>query len=235
MYRNKTFKLKHVYYEQVAPTWYYVKLHCPQVYSEIRNRDVPSTLNCLHTSNDGSETQAGTSTVGTYVISGTSSQLIGINNNVILKERNSTRCTCPVLRDSRRYKPYSRKGTQGPYVFKDNSVLNCTDQYVTSKRGKENHLYSSGTCERDNGKQITRVSNAESALEDANNDSTSIDSDIAAILEEMKVVSPVSNFSDSSCDTSDRIENIPSYELDCSVVLEDGRTEVQEVADINSC
>jgi hypothetical protein len=242
-----------------------MKLHFPQECSGIKNRDVPNTLNYLHTSNDGSKTQAGTSTVGTHVISGTSSQFIGINNNVIHKERNSTnsnsksleslhthcsecmcskpktnkaeqlRCTCPVLRDSRRYKPYARKGTQGPYVFKDNSVLKCTDQYVTSKRGKEDHLNSSGTCEQDIGNQMTRVSIAESALEDASNDSMSTDCDIAAIAEDVNVVSPVSSFNDSFCDNSDRIENIPSYELECSVVLEDGRTEVQEAADINSC
>jgi len=265
MYRNKTFKLKQVYYEQVTPAWDIMKLHFPQECSRIKNRDVPSTLNYLHTSNDGSKTQAGTSTVGTYVISGTSSQSIGINNNVIHKEKNSTnsnsksleslhthcsecmcsihktnkaeqlRCTCPVLRDSRRYKPYARKGTQGPYVFKDNSVLKCSDQYVTSKRGKADHLNSSGTCEQDNGNQITRVSNAESALEDASNDSMSTDCDIAAIAEDVNVVSPVSSFNDSFCDNSDRIENIPSYELESSVVLEDGRTEVQEAADINSC
>jgi hypothetical protein len=239
-----------------------MKLRFLQECSGIKNRDVPSTLNYLHTPNDGSKTQAGTSTVGTYVISGTSSQFIVMNNNVIHKERNSTnsntksleflhthslkcmcsihkteqlRCTCPVLRNSRRYKPYARKGTQGPYVLKNNPVLNCTDQYVTSKRGKDHHLNSSGTCERDNGNQITRVSNAESALEDASNDSMSTNCDVAAIAEVFNVVSPGSSFDNSFCDNSDRIENIPSHERECSVMLEDGRTEVQEAADINSC
>jgi hypothetical protein len=157
-----------------------MKLLFSQEFPETKNRDVPSTLNYLHTSNDGSTTQAGTFTVVTDVISGTSNQFIGINNNLMHKEMNSTnsnskslvlnsncfkclstihktdkgeetRCTCPVLPDSRKYRPYARKGTQGPYVLKRQSVLNCTDQYVTSKRGKENHLYSSGTCEQDNG------------------------------------------------------------------------------------
>jgi hypothetical protein len=242
-----------------------MKLHFPQECSEMKNRDVPSTLNYSHTADVGSETQAGTFTVGTNVISGTSSQFIGINNNLMRREMNSTnsnsksleflhsgcskcmcsihktnegeqlRCTCPVLRGSRKYKPYARKGTHGPHVLRDKSVLNCTDQHVTSKRGKENHLYSSGTIERDNGDQITRVSNAESALEDANNDSMSIDCVIAAIMKDVNVVSPVSSLHDSFCHNSDRIENIHSYELDCSVMLEDGRTEVQEAADINNC
>lgn len=264
-YRNKTFKLKQLYYEQVTPAWDIMKLHFPQECSEMKNRDVPRTLNYLHTSDDGLETQAGTFTVGTDVISGTSSQFIGINNNLMRRGRNCTnsnsksleflrtgcskcmcsihktdegeqlRCTCPVLRDSRKYRPYARKGTQGPRVLGDKSVLNCTDQYVTSKRGKENHLYSSGTFERDNGDQITGVSNAESALEDASNDSMSIDWDIAAIMKDVNVVCPVSILDDSLCHNSHRIENIPSCELDCSLTLEDGRTDVQEAADLNSC
>ena len=114
-------------------------------------------------------------------------------------------------------------------------MLNCTDQYITRKRGKENRLYSSGTCERDNGNQITRVSNAESALEGASNDSMCFDYDVAAIAKDMIVVSPVSNFDDSSSDGSDRIENVPSYELDCSVMLKGVETAVQEVAVTDSC
>jgi len=288
MFRNETFKLKQVCYEQVTPTWDIMKLHFPQECPETNNRDVPSTLNHLHTSNDGSTTQAGTSTVVTDVMSGTSNQFIGINNNLMHKEMNSTnsnskslefrnsncfkclctihktdkgeeiRCTCRVLPDSRKYRPYARKGTRGPcncrvlpasrkyrpyarkgtrgpYVLRRQSVLNCTDQYVTSKRGKENHLYSSVTCEQDNGNQINRVSNAESALEDASNASMSIDSDIAAIAKDMNVVSPLSSLDDSSSDSSGSIENIATYELECSVMLEDERTEVREAADINSC
>jgi hypothetical protein len=265
MHRNKTFKLKQVFCEQVTPAWEIMILHFPQECSEMKNRDVPSTLNYLHTSNDGLKTQAGTSNVGTDVIRGASNQLIGINNNLMRKEMNSTnsnsksleflhnncskcvcsihkkneaqqlKCTCSGLRDSRKYRPYARKGTQGPYVLKGKSGLNCTNQYVTSKRGKENHLYSSGTCERDNGNQVTRVSNAESALEDSSSDNMSIDCDIAAILKDTSVVTPVSSFSTSFCDSSDGIENIPSNELDCSVTLEDGRPEVHQAADINSC
>ena len=266
MYRNKTFKLKQVCYEQVTPVWDIMKLHFPQEYSEMKKIDMSSTLNYLHTSNDGSKTQAGTFTVGTDVMSGTSNQFIGINNNPMHREMNSTnsnnkksleflhtncskcmctihrtdeaeqvRCTCSVLRCSRKYGPYARKVTQGPYVLRDKSVLNCTDQYVTSKRGKENHLYSLGTFEQDNGNQITRVSNAEYALEGANNDSMFIDCDVAAILKDTYVVSAVSSLDSSFCDSSDWIENIPSWELDFSVMLEDGRTEVQEAADINSC
>ena len=262
-FRNKTFKLKQVYYEQVTPAWDIMKLHFPQECSEMKNIDVPSTLNYLHTSNDGSTTQAGTFTVGTDVISGTSNQFIGINNNIMHKEMNSTnsdsenlvylhtlkcmssvrktnkaeqlRCTCSVLRNSGKYKPYARKGMKGPYVLRGQSVLNCTDHYVTSKRGKENHVYASGTCEQDNGNQITRFGNAESALEDASNDSMSIDCDITDIAKDINVISPVSRLDDSSCDSPDRMENIPSYELDCSVMLEDGRTEVQKAADMNNC
>jgi hypothetical protein len=66
----------------------------------------------------------------------------------------------------------------------------------------------------------------------------SIDCDIAAIAKDVNVVSPLSPLSssdDSFCDSSGSIENIPTYELDCSVMLEDERTEVQEAADINSC
>jgi len=106
-------------------------------------------------------------------------------------EGEQLRSTCSTLRNSRKYRPYARKGTQGPYVLRDKSVLNCTDQYVTSKRGKESHLYSSGTCERDKGNQITSVSNAESALEGASNDSMCIDYDVAAIAKD--VVPPVTN------------------------------------------
>jgi hypothetical protein len=203
--RNKTFKLKQVYYEQVTPAWDIMKIHFPQECSEMKNRNMPSTLNYLHTSNDGSTTQAGTFSVGTDVISGTSNQFIGINNNLMHREMNSTnsrsksleflhtncskclcsihktnegeqlRCTCSVLHDSRKYRPYARKGTQGPYVLRDKSSLNCTDQYATSKTRKINHVYSSGSCEQHNGNQITRVSNSESALEGANNDSMMID------------------------------------------------------------
>jgi len=256
MFGNKTFKLKQVYYEQVTPAWDIMKLHFPQECSEMKNRDVPSTLDFLHTSNDGSTTQAGTITAGTDVISGTSNQFIGINNNLMHKEMNSTNsdskslefrhtlkrmcsirktnkaeqlsCTCSVLRNSRKYRPYARKGMQGPYVH------NCKDQYVTSKRGKENHLYSSSTCQQDNGNQITRVSNADSALEDSSNDSMSIDSDIAAIAKDTNVISPVSSLDDSFCDSPGSLEDICSYELDCSVMLEGGRTEGQEASDINS-
>ena len=265
MFRNETFKLKQVCYEQVTPTWDIMKLHFPRECPETKNRDVPSTLTHLHTSNDVSTTQAGTSTVVADVISSTSNQFVGMNNNLMHKEMNSAnsnsksseflhtnclkcmctihkrdkgeqiRCTCPVLPDARKYRPYARKGTQGPYVLKRQSVLNCADQYVTSKRGKESHLYSSGTCEEDNGNQVNRVSDAESALEDASNDSMSIDCDVAAIAKDINVVSPLSSLHDSFCDCSGRIENIPSYELDCSVMLEDGRTEVREAADINSC
>ena len=262
MYRNKTFKLKHVYYEQVTPAWEVMKLHFPQECSQMKNRDVPSTLNHLHTSNDGSTTQAGNFTFGSDVISGTSNQYIGINSNIMHKEMNSTnsnskslelrrtnctkcimsiqktdegeelRCTCSVVRNSRQYRPYDRKSTRGPCVLRDKSVRNCTDQYVTSKRGKENHLYSSGTCEQDNRNQITRVS---TALGGASNDSMCIDYDVAAIVREMSVVSPVSSLDDSFCDGSEIIENIPSCELDCSVMLEDKKTEPQEATDIQSC
>jgi hypothetical protein len=96
-------------------------------------------------------------------------------------------------------------------------------------------MRSSGACERDNGNPITRVSNSESSLECANNYSMMIDCDIAVIGNDVNGVSPVSRIDDFSCDSSDRIENIPSYELDCSIMLEGGRTEVQEAADINSC
>lgn len=62
-----------------------------------------------------------------------------------------------------------------------------------------------------------------------------IDCDIAAIVKDFEVVSPVSSIHDLLCDRSDKIENIPDYELDCSVMLKDLRTEVQEAVDINSC
>jgi len=152
--------------------------HFPQQCPEMNNRDVPTTLNYLNTSNDGSPTQAGTFTVGTDV-SGTSNQFIGINNNLMHKEMNSTNsnsksleilhilkcpcsihkrdkaealiCTCSVVRNAGKCKPYARKDTKGPYVLKGRSVRNCTDQHVTSKRGKGSHLSSSGTCEQDNG------------------------------------------------------------------------------------
>jgi hypothetical protein len=62
-----------------------------------------------------------------------------------------------------------------------------------------------------------------------------IDCDFAAIVEDFKVVSPVSSIHDLLCDSSDRIENIPNYESDCSVLLEYVGTEVQEAIDINSC
>ena len=236
--------------------------HFPQQCPEMNNRDVPTTLNYLNTSNDGSPTQAGTFTVGTDV-SGTSNQFIGINNNLMHKEMNSTNsnsksleilhilkcpcsihkrdkaealiCTCSVVRNAGKCKPYARKDTKGPYVLKGRSVRKCTDQNVTSKRGKESHLYSSGTCEQDNGNQITRVSNAESALEDASNDTMSIDSDIAAIAKDMNVITPISSLDESFCDNPGRVENIPNYELDHSVMLEDGRTEGQEASDINGC
>jgi hypothetical protein len=114
-------------------------------------------------------------------------------------------------------------------------VLNCTDHYVTSKRGKENHVYASGTCEQDNGNQITRFGNAESALEDASNDSMSIDCDITDIAKDINVISPVSRLDDSSFNMSDIIENIPNYEQGYSNTLEDTRTEVQKAADMNNC
>jgi hypothetical protein len=90
MYRNKTFKLKQVYYEQVTPVWNTMKLQFPQECSEMENRDVPSTMNCLHTSNDGSETQAGTFTVDTDVRNGKSNKFTGINNNLRHKDMNIT-------------------------------------------------------------------------------------------------------------------------------------------------
>ena len=128
--RNKTFKLKHVYYEQVTSAWDVMKLHFPQECSQMKNRDVPSTLNYLHTSNDGSKTQAGTFSVGTDVISGTSNRFIG--NNIMHKEMNSTNSNskslelfytnCPKCKlsirnrnegeQSRQYRPYARKGTR---------------------------------------------------------------------------------------------------------------------------
>jgi len=82
MFRNETFKLKQVYYEQLTAAWDIMKLHFPQEFPETRNRDVPSTLNYSHTSNDGSTTQAGTSAVVTDVI--------GINNTLMQEEMNST-------------------------------------------------------------------------------------------------------------------------------------------------
>ena len=39
---------------------------------------------------------------------------------------------------------------------------------------------------------------------------------------------------DSCCEISDILENIPTFELSYSKILEDGTTEVQEAADINS-
>lgn len=90
MYRNKTFKLKQLYYKQVTPVWNTMTLHFNQEYSEMENRDVPSTMNCLHTSNDGSKTQAGTFNVDTDVRSGKSNKFIGINNNHRHKDMNST-------------------------------------------------------------------------------------------------------------------------------------------------
>jgi hypothetical protein len=140
-----------------------------------------------------------------------------------------------VLHDSRKYRPPARKGTQYPFILRDKSLLNCTDQYVTSERGKENHLYFSDTCERDNGNQATNISNAESAIEGPSNYRMSIDCDITAIVKEVTVPSPVSNLNDFFSYTTDMIENIPSCELDCSVMLEDVRTEVQKAADVNSC
>ena len=90
MYRNKTFKLIQVYYEQVTPAWDIIKLHFPQECSEMKNRDMPSTLNYLHTSSEGLKTQTGTFAVGTDVISGISNHFIGIDNNLMHKEMNST-------------------------------------------------------------------------------------------------------------------------------------------------
>jgi hypothetical protein len=242
-----------------------MKLHFPQEFSEMKERYMPSTLNHLHTSNDGSQTQAGTVTIDIDVVNGKSNhQFTGIHNNLVCKEKSSAncdskrseflltncskcmcsihktnraeqlRCTCSVLHDSRKYKPPARKGTQYPFILSDKSLLNCTDQYVTSERGKENHLYFSDTCERDNGNQVTNISNAESALEGASNDRMSIDCDITAIVKEVEVPSPVSNLDDSFSYTSDMTENIPSCELDCSVMSEDVRTDVQKAADVNS-
>jgi hypothetical protein len=249
----------------VTPAWDMMKLHFPQECSEMQNRDVPSTLNYLHTSDDGSETHAGTLTVATDVTSGESNQFIGIHNNLVHKEKNSTnlnrkrseflltncskcmcsihkknkaeqfRCTCSVLHDSRKYRPPARKGTQYPSILRDKSVLNCTDQYVTSKRRKENHPCFSDTCEQDNGNLVTSISNAESALEGASNYSMSIDCDITAILKEVEVTSPVSNLDDSFSDSSDMVVNISGYELDYSVMSENVRTEVHAAADINNC
>ena len=63
----------------------------------------------------------------------------------------------------------------------------------------------------------------------------SIDSDIAAIAKDMNVITPISSLDESFCDNPGRVENIPNYELDHSVMLEDGRTEGQEASDINGC
>jgi hypothetical protein len=257
IYRNKTFELKQILYEQVTPAWDIMKLHFPQECLEMKNRDVQR--------NYGSKTQTGTFAVDTDVRSGKSNQLNVINNRVGHKEMKSTnskgkslkflrtkcskcvqyvhkkneaklyRCTCSVLRDSRKYRPPARKGTQCRYTLKDKSVLNCTNQYVTSKKGKENHLYFSGSCERDNGNHVINVTNGESALEVASNYSMSVDCEVDAIVKEFKIVSPISNLEGSFCESSDTTENIPSYELDCSVILEDVRTDVQRAADISSC
>jgi hypothetical protein len=242
-----------------------MKLHFPQEFSEMKNRDVPSTPNDVDASNNGSQTQPGTFKVETEVINGKSNQFTGNHNNRGRKEKNSMnsnskrseflltncseftcsthkinkaeqfRCTCSVLHDSRKCRPPARKGTQDPFMLRDTSVRNCADQYANSKRGKDNYPDFSVTCERDNGNQVTSVSNAESALEGASNYSMSIDCDITAIVKEVKVLSPVSNLDDSFSDNSDMVENIPSGELDFCVLSEDVRTEVQKAADINSC
>ena len=52
--------------------------------------------------------------------------------------------------------------------------------------------------------------------------------------EELKTVSPISSVDDFCCEMSDIIKNIPTFELSYSKILEDGTTEVQEAADINS-
>jgi hypothetical protein len=223
----------------------------------MKKSDVQSTLDCLHTPNNDSKTQAGNLALNIDVRSGKSNQFSVIDNNFKHKEINSTnsktknlefancsKCTCyickknetksyrytsPILHDSRKYRPSARKGTQCPYILRDKSVLNCTSEHVTSKQGKENHFYFSRSYERDDGNL------AESALEGTSNYSMNMDCEVDAIVKEFKTVSPISSLDDSFCESSDIVENIPSYELDCSVLLEDAGAEVQKAADINSC
>ena len=52
---------------------------------------------------------------------------------------------------------------------------------------------------------------------------------------EIKTVSTISSVDDSCCEMLGTIENIPTFELGYSKTLEDGKTEVQEAAEIKRC
>jgi hypothetical protein len=230
----------------------------------MKDRVMKKNVDCLHTPSDGSGTQAGSFVVDADIRSDKTHQHSVINNNFRYGRVNSIdskgksleflhttcskcmgyvhdkneakqyRCTHSVLRDSRKYRSPIRKGTRCPNILKNKLVLDCTDQYVTSEKGADDHLCCSDSYGEYNGSDITSITNTESALEGASNDSTSIDYSVAAIVKEFKTVSPVSSFDDSFSESSDIVQNIPNYELDFSVILQDVRTEVQKVADINS-
>jgi hypothetical protein len=248
------------------PSWDAMRLHFPQECSQVKNNsDVQNVFNSFNRLSDILEAGEETFTNDSGSKIGHSSECKVIHNNCGYKEINSkdakistqkilpTKCfkipvcyvckknkaesytfTQPDLYPTSMRKSTARKGTRYSSVLNGNPVFNYTIQYVTRK----NHcLDFAGSFEGDNRNHVTTGPNAESALENASNESMSTDYDINAILKEYKLNSPISNFDDSSVLSVDLDfpDNNPGHESNCSITSPDVETEVQKAADIYSC
>lgn len=223
-------------------------LDFPQECSTMKNEtEVQRISNSLNTSNVLKAIEE-TITNDSGVNFGQGSESKVIQNNCKYKEMNSkdseisslrihpTKCSkTPVSyackkSKANKHRPTVRKGTQHSFSS-SNPVFNYTIRYVTRKRNKAQNAEFSSSCDTYN---ITNILTTEAALEDTTSYSIGTDYDTDAILNEYKIVPPISNFDD-TCVLSVNLHSIEknsSHERGHFSISTDVETEVHKVDDI---